>query len=73
MIKATITLCTQTTNKKGGIILETRYSQWDCQEFNTMEEARAFGHGCVCGLRMKWKSAAVAMRFDDGHEEYFTD
>lgn len=73
MIKATIHLCTASTNAKGGTMLTTRYSQWDCQEFNTMEEARAFGHGCVCGLRIKWKSAAVAMRFDDGHEEYFTD
>lgn len=73
MIKASITLCTQTTNAKGGIILETRYSQWDVKEFNTMEELEAFGHGCVCGLRIKWKSAAVAIRLDDGTEKYFTD
>lgn len=73
MIKATIHLCTSTKNKRGGTILETRWSNWDCVEFNTMEEARAFGRGCLCGLRMKWKAAAVAMRFEDGKEEYFTE
>jgi len=72
-MKATVTLCTYSTNKKGGVMLSTRYSGWDEVEFDTIEEARAFGKGAVCGLRYKWKSAAVALRFDDGHEEYFTE
>lgn len=72
-MKATINLCTYTTNQKGGKLLSTRYSMWDEQEFNTIEEARAFGHGVVCGLRYKWQKAACAIRFEDGHEELFTE
>ena len=72
-MKATVILCTYTTNKKDGKMLTTRYSQWDEQEFKTLNEARAFGHGVVCGLRYKWQKAACCLRFDDGHEEYFTD
>ena len=73
MIKATIHLCTFATNKKGETMLQTRYSNWDCREFNSMEEAVIFGHGCVCALRCKWVSAAVRMCFDDGKELEITD
>ena len=72
-MNATVILCTYTTNEKGGKMFTTRYSQWDEQEFKTLDEARAFGHGVVCGLRYKWQKAACCLRFDDGHEEYFTD
>lgn len=72
-MKAQIILCTYTKNEKGGTMLSTRYSCWDEQEFKTLDEARAFGRGVVCGLRYKWQKAACTLRFDDGHEEYFID
>jgi hypothetical protein len=72
-MKIQVTLCTAKANKKGVVMLETRYSQWDTIEVNSIEEARAFGKGVVCGLRYKWQSAACALRFEDGHEEYFTE
>ncbi len=71
-MKVQVTLCTAKTNAKGGVILETRYSQWDTIEVETLKEARAYGEGIVCGLRYHWKSAACTLRFEDGHEEYFT-
>ena len=72
-MKVQVTLCTYKVNQRGGKVLETRYSQWDIIEVNSIEEARAFGKGVVCGLRYKWQSAACALRFEDGHEEYFTE
>jgi len=72
-MKADVFLCTYTTSSKGGKMLQTRWSNWDAIEFKTLKEARAFGRGVVCGLRMKWKNAACALRFEDGHEECFTD
>ena len=71
-IKATIHLGTYTVNQRGGKVMSTRYSMWDEVEFNTMKEAMSFGNGCLCGLRYKWKSAAVAMDFHNGKIEYFT-
>ena len=72
-MKVQVTLCTYSVNRNGDKILTTRYSQWNMAEFDTIEKARAFGKGVVCGLQYKWKSAACALRFEDGHEEYFTE
>lgn len=73
MVRATIDLCTSIRNRNDEIVLQTRYSNWDCREFKSMEEAVIFGHGCVCALRSKWVSAAVRMCFDDGKELEITD
>lgn len=70
---ARIHLCVAKTNAKGGKALTTKWSNWDAVEFKDKEEARSFGRGCLCGLRMKWHNAAVAMDFNDGTTEYFTN
>ena len=64
-----IDFCTYTYNKKGTRMLETRYSNADTEEFNTIEEARLYCQGVVSGLFAKYAHPAVRMNVFGGKSE----
>lgn len=57
-------LCTYTTNKRGCTDLKTRFSNYDEEYLDTVENAKLYAKGMCRGLTYKYKSAAIRMRWD---------